>query len=69
MAAGHAGASLPEIQKLTYFLQERGQRLRLNCVKARHGPYADNLNHALERSHSPRTFTAIFTYATTAIIE
>lgn len=42
------GASLLEIQKLMYFLQERGQPLRLNYVKARYGPYAENLNHALE---------------------
>lgn len=43
-----AGASLLVIQKLMYFLQERGQPLRLNYVKARYGPYTDNLNHALE---------------------
>jgi O-acetyl-ADP-ribose deacetylase (regulator of RNase III) len=42
------GASLLEIQKLMYFLQERGQPLRLHYVKGRYGPYADNLNHALE---------------------
>jgi O-acetyl-ADP-ribose deacetylase (regulator of RNase III) len=46
--AAEEGASLLEIQKLMYFLQERGQRLRLDYVKARYGPYADNLNHALE---------------------
>lgn len=46
--AAVAGASLLEIQKLMYFLQERGQPLRLHYAKARYGPYADNLNHALE---------------------
>lgn len=47
-AATADGASLLEIQKLMYFLQERGQDLGLNYVKGRYGPYADNLNHALE---------------------
>ncbi len=42
------GASLLEIQKLMYFLQERGQDLGLDYAKGRYGPYADNLNHALE---------------------
>ncbi|MGO9082611.1 MAG: macro domain-containing protein [Streptosporangiaceae bacterium] len=42
------GASLLEIQKLMYFLQEAGQRLSLNFAKARYGPYAENLNHALQ---------------------
>jgi O-acetyl-ADP-ribose deacetylase (regulator of RNase III) len=42
------GASLLEIQKLMYFLQERGQPLQLDYVKGRYGPYAENLNHALE---------------------
>jgi O-acetyl-ADP-ribose deacetylase (regulator of RNase III) len=42
------GASLLEIQKLMYFLQERGQPLRLSYTKGRYGPYAENLNHALE---------------------
>jgi hypothetical protein len=47
-AAAPEGASLLEIQKLMYFLQEAGQPLRLNYVKARYGPYADNLNHVLQ---------------------
>lgn len=47
-AATADGASLLEIQKLMYFLQERGQALGLDYVKGRYGPYADNLNHALE---------------------
>lgn len=41
--------SLLEIQKLAYFLQETGEMLRLNFVSAKYGPYADNLNHALQR--------------------
>jgi len=31
-----------------YFLQETGQRLKLNYVKGSYGPYAENLNHALQ---------------------
>ena len=42
------GASLLEIQKLMYFLQEAGQRLRLDFSKGPYGPYAENLNHALQ---------------------
>jgi len=42
------GASLLEIQKLMYFLQEAGQRLSLNFVKAPYGPYAENLNYVLQ---------------------
>lgn len=42
------GASLLEIQKLMYFLQEAGQRLSLSFVKAPYGPYAENLNHVLQ---------------------
>jgi O-acetyl-ADP-ribose deacetylase (regulator of RNase III) len=38
-----------EVQKLTYFMQEAGEPLRLNFAKAPFGPYADNLNHALQR--------------------
>jgi O-acetyl-ADP-ribose deacetylase (regulator of RNase III) len=41
--------SLLEIQKLAYFLQEAGQPLRLNYVKHYYGPYAENLNHVLQR--------------------
>ena len=50
------GTSLPgyrltllEIQKLAYFLQEAGEPLRLNFVKHIYGPYAENLNHVLQR--------------------
>ncbi len=38
-----------EIQKLAYFLQVVGEPLRLNFVKGLCGPYADNLNHVLQR--------------------
>ena len=43
------GATLIEVQKLMYFLQEAGQELRLNFGKGRYGPYADNLRHVLIR--------------------
>jgi O-acetyl-ADP-ribose deacetylase (regulator of RNase III) len=39
--------SLIEVQKLLYFLQEAGEPLRLDYVKGRYGPYADNLRHTL----------------------
>ncbi|HJM48850.1 MAG TPA: macro domain-containing protein [Alphaproteobacteria bacterium] len=39
--------SLLEIQKLAYLLQVTGEPLRLNFVKERYGPYADNLRHVL----------------------
>lgn len=42
------GASLLEIQKLMYFLQEAGQRLSLDFDKGPYGPYAENLNPALQ---------------------
>jgi O-acetyl-ADP-ribose deacetylase (regulator of RNase III) len=42
------GASLLEIQKFMYFLQQAGQPLDLDYVKARYGPYAENLNFALQ---------------------
>jgi O-acetyl-ADP-ribose deacetylase (regulator of RNase III) len=38
-----------EIQKLAYFLQEAGEQLKLRHSKDRFGPYADNLNHVLQR--------------------
>ncbi len=37
-----------EIQKLSYFLQEAGEPLRLEYVKHKYGPYAHNLNHVLK---------------------
>jgi O-acetyl-ADP-ribose deacetylase (regulator of RNase III) len=36
-----------DIQKAMYFMQEAGEPLRLNYVKGRYGPYADNLRHVL----------------------
>jgi O-acetyl-ADP-ribose deacetylase (regulator of RNase III) len=41
--------SLLEIQKLAYFLQEANEPLRLNFVKDKFGPYAENLNFVLQR--------------------
>jgi len=38
-----------EIQKLAYFLQEAGQPLRLRFEHGQYGPYANNLNHVLQR--------------------
>jgi O-acetyl-ADP-ribose deacetylase (regulator of RNase III) len=38
-----------EIQKLAYFLQEAGEQLKLRYEKKQYGPYADNLNHVLQR--------------------
>lgn len=38
-----------EIQKLAYFLQEAGEQLKLRYVKHQFGPYADNLNHVLQK--------------------
>ncbi|MEV6803711.1 macro domain-containing protein [Streptomyces sp. NPDC051132] len=43
------GASLLELQKLMYLLQAVGTPMRLNYEKARYGPYAENLNHQLQR--------------------
>lgn len=41
--------SMLEIQKLAYFLQESGEDLKLKFISAQYGPYADNLNHVLQR--------------------
>ncbi len=41
--------SLLEVQKLGYFLQEAGEELRLGYKKHIFGPYAENLNHVLQR--------------------
>lgn len=40
---------LLEIQKLAYFVQSAGQPLNLQFVKQRYGPYAETLNHVLQR--------------------
>lgn len=39
--------TLLELHKLMYFMQESGERLRLNFSKAPYGPYAKNLRHVL----------------------
>jgi O-acetyl-ADP-ribose deacetylase (regulator of RNase III) len=41
--------SLLEVHKLMYFMQEAGEPLRLNYVKAAYGPYAENLRHVLQK--------------------
>jgi O-acetyl-ADP-ribose deacetylase (regulator of RNase III) len=41
--------SLLEIQKLAYLLQEAGEVLRLKFEKNQYGPYAEALNHVLQR--------------------
>jgi O-acetyl-ADP-ribose deacetylase (regulator of RNase III) len=40
---------LIEVQKLAYFLQIAGQPLRLDFKPHHYGPYADSLNHVLQR--------------------
>lgn len=46
-AASLADASVVEVQKLLYFLQEAGEPLRLRYVAHTYGPYADNLRAVL----------------------
>jgi O-acetyl-ADP-ribose deacetylase (regulator of RNase III) len=43
------GTTLVEAQKLAYFLQQAGEDLRLDFVKGRYGPYADNLRKTLSQ--------------------
>lgn len=40
--------TLLEIQKIAYFLQEAGEKLNLRFEKHKYGPYAPNLDKALE---------------------
>lgn len=40
--------TLLEVHKLMYFLQAAGEPLKLQYVKARYGPYAENLRHVLK---------------------
>jgi O-acetyl-ADP-ribose deacetylase (regulator of RNase III) len=47
-AAGYRH-SLLEVQKLTYFLQEAGEDLKLQFQKHHYGPYAENVNYVLQR--------------------
>ncbi|MBI2172444.1 MAG: macro domain-containing protein [Chloroflexi bacterium] len=42
-------ASLLELHKLMYFMQEAGEPLKLAYVKAPYGPYAENLRQVLTR--------------------
>lgn len=39
--------TLLELHKLMYFMQETGEKLRLQFVKGNYGPYAQNLRHVL----------------------
>jgi hypothetical protein len=41
--------TLLEVQKLAYFLQMAGQPLSLDFVPHKFGPYAEKLNHVLQR--------------------
>jgi O-acetyl-ADP-ribose deacetylase (regulator of RNase III) len=41
--------TLLEIQKLAYLLQAAGEPLQLGFVKHKYGPYAETLNHVLQR--------------------
>jgi len=43
------GLTRLEVQKLAYFLQEFGENMSLKFVKHLYGPYAEALNHALQR--------------------
>ena len=36
-----------EVQKMAYFLQQRGEILQLDFQRAKYGPYAEKLNHVL----------------------
>ena len=42
-------SSLLEVQKLAYLLQAAGEPLKLEYVKHKYGPYAENLNFVLQR--------------------
>jgi O-acetyl-ADP-ribose deacetylase (regulator of RNase III) len=41
--------TLLEVHKLMYFMQEAGEPLKLEYVKALYGPYAQNLRHVLSK--------------------
>ncbi len=41
-------ATLLEVHKLMYFMQEAGEPLKLRFTKAAYGPYAENLRHVLQ---------------------
>jgi O-acetyl-ADP-ribose deacetylase (regulator of RNase III) len=42
------GASMLEVQKLLYLLQEAGEPLRLDFVRAKYGPYSEKVNFVLQ---------------------
>ena len=42
-------ATLLELHKLLYFLQESGRDMRLRYAKAPYGPYAENLRHVMHQ--------------------
>ena len=42
-------ATLLELHKLLYFLQESGHDMRLRYAKAPYGPYAENLRHVMHQ--------------------
>ena len=46
LAPGESASQL-EVQKLSYFLQEAGEALKLPFSKQRYGPYADSVRHAV----------------------
>jgi O-acetyl-ADP-ribose deacetylase (regulator of RNase III) len=60
-------ASLVEVQKLMYFLQEAGEPLNLNYQHARYGPYADGLRHVLNRLEG--TYLSGYGDASTPVLE
>ena len=41
--------AMVEVQKLAYFLQSAGEPLKLTFTAGRYGPYADILNHVLQK--------------------
>ena len=43
------GLSKIEVQKLAYFLQDAGQKLKLTFVAHEYGPYSDQLRHVLNK--------------------
>lgn len=46
LAPGESASQL-EVQKLSYFLQEAGEALKLQFSKQQYGPYADKVRHAV----------------------
>ncbi len=65
--AGEYGATRVELQKLSYFLQQAGEPMKLDFVKHQFGPYAPNLEHAL-RNMDGTLLRGVSTRATRAQI-